>query len=191
MSGPEQRIEKIIRNKIYASNYWQSICIPLTLETILDEIVKLHDFGGTYGELKKPTKFITLLMKLIMLRPSKEIIYEFIKDDTFKYIRIIGAFYIRMMGNSKECYEWIEPLYYDYRPIKYRIDGKSYETITIDQFAWNLLHSDYYCDITLPLILPRPVLEEQKILSPRLSTIKQQYTSDQFKELLKTISLDD
>ena len=147
MSGPERRIETILRNKIYNSSYWQNECYNLTLETILDEIVKLHDFGGTYGMLKKPTKFIILLMKLITMRPSKEIIYEFIIDDTFKYVRLIGAFYLRMMGDSKECYEMIEPLYYDYRQVKLRIDEKSFETTTIDQVAWNLLHSDYYCDI--------------------------------------------
>ena len=124
-----------------------------------------------------------------MLRPSKEIIYEFIIDDTFKYLRIIGAFYLRMMGNSKECYEVIEPLYYDYRPLKYRIDEKSFEVITVDQVAWNLLHSDYYCDISLPLILPRSVLEDQCILKPRQSPIRDQYTKEQFDCLMKSIEV--
>ncbi|EDR23447.1 pre-mRNA-splicing factor 38A, putative [Entamoeba dispar SAW760] len=189
MSGPERRLETILRNKIYNCEYWKQQCFTLTSETILDEIIKLHDFGGTYGILKKPTKFIVLIMKLLMLRPDKSIIYEYIMNDEFKYVRAIGAFYLRLVGSSKECYQFIEPLYYDYRPLKYRVDGKHYEVVTIDQFAWNLLHLDYYCDITLPIITARPVIESHGILTPRISLIKQHYSKEDFDELMKTVDV--
>ncbi|KAL7716139.1 Pre-mRNA-splicing factor 38 [Entamoeba marina] len=187
MSGPERRIETILRNKIYSNDYWKMHCFGLTSETILDEAVQLHDIGGTYGVLKKPTKFIMLVMKLLMIRPEREIIYELIMNEEFKYVRALGAFYLRLVGQAAEIYSFIEPLYYDYRPLKYRTDGKSYNVITMDQFAFDLLHSNYYCDVALTRISTRPVLERQGLLKKRVSTIREHFSEEDYIQLMKNI----
>ncbi len=41
-----------------------------------------------------------------------------------RYARALGAFYMRLVGTSIECYKYLEPLYNDYRKLKRRgIDG--------------------------------------------------------------------
>lgn len=178
-----------MRNKIFNSEYWKVSCFALTAETILDEAVKLHDIGGTYGILRKPTKFITLVLKMLTIRPSREIVYELIMNEQFKYVRAFGAFYLRLVGQAGECYKFIEPLYYDYRPLKYRTGGKTYDTITMDRFAWNLLHLDYYCDVALPRITTRMALEAQGLLTPRVSVLREGLTQKEFEELIKSINV--
>lgn len=43
-----------------------------------------------YGEPQKPTEFICLVLKMLQIQPEKEIIVEFIKNDDFKYLRLLG-----------------------------------------------------------------------------------------------------
>ena len=38
----------------------------------------------------------------------------------FRYVRALGALYLRIVGTSVECYKYLEPLYNDYRKIKYK-----------------------------------------------------------------------
>ena len=35
-----------------------------------------------------------------------------------RYVRLLGAVYMRLTGNSLDCYNYLEPLYNDYRKVK-------------------------------------------------------------------------
>ena len=35
-----------------------------------------------------------------------------------RYVRLLGAMYMRLTGTSVDCYKYLEPLYNDYRKIK-------------------------------------------------------------------------
>ena len=35
-----------------------------------------------------------------------------------RYVRALGAFYMRLVGTALECYKYLEPLYNDYRKMK-------------------------------------------------------------------------
>lgn len=56
----------------------------------MDKAVQLTHTGGTYGGQRKPTNFMCLLLKLLQLQPEKEIIVEFIKNEDYKYVRLLG-----------------------------------------------------------------------------------------------------
>lgn len=47
--------------------------------------------GGMYGEPQKPTHFICLILKMLQIQPDKDIVVEFIKNDDFKYLRLLGV----------------------------------------------------------------------------------------------------
>ena len=36
----------------------------------------------------------------------------------FRYVRALGAMYMRLVGTSMDCYNYLEPLYNDYRKIR-------------------------------------------------------------------------
>lgn len=59
--------------------------------------MELKDFGGCYGGNKKPTKFLCLTLKMLQIQPEKEIVIEFIKNEEYKYVRLLGAFYLRLV----------------------------------------------------------------------------------------------
>lgn len=48
-----------------------------------------------------------------------------------RYVRALGAFYMRLTGTALDCYKYLEPLYYDYRKIKRqnRAGGKKFNVI--------------------------------------------------------------
>eukprot|EP00879_Flechtneria_rotunda_P025259 GHRR01026832.1.p1 GENE.GHRR01026832.1~~GHRR01026832.1.p1 ORF type:complete len:173 (+),score=35.40 GHRR01026832.1:416-934(+) len=89
-TNPQNLVEKITRNKIYASVYWKKDCFGLSAETLVDKAVELKYVGGMVGEPQKPTEFICLLLKMLQIQPDKEIVIEFIKNDDYKYVRLLG-----------------------------------------------------------------------------------------------------
>jgi len=37
----------------------------------------------------------------------------------FRYLRALGAYYLRLTGTSIEIYKYLEPLYNDYRKLRF------------------------------------------------------------------------
>jgi hypothetical protein len=70
--------------------YWKESCFGLNAETIVDKAVELRAVGGTYGGVRKPTEFLCLILKMLQIQPDKDIIIEFIKNEEFKYVRLLG-----------------------------------------------------------------------------------------------------
>ena len=83
--------------------------------------------GGTYAGNIKPSPFLCLILKMLQIQPERDIIVEFIKNEEYKYVRALGAFYMRLTGNSIEVYRYLEPLLNDYRKIRMqRRDGSEF-----------------------------------------------------------------
>ena len=97
---------------------------------------------------------------------------EFIKNKDYKYIRALGAFYWRLISQAKDIYKDLEPLYSDYRRLVIRRgDSGAFETLHMDEFIDNLLRDEAFCDVTLPRISKRHVLEEEGVLEPYESAL--------------------
>lgn len=140
-------VEYIVRQKVYQTVYWKESCFALTAESLIDKAVELKAAGGTYGGQRKPTNFMCLILKMLQIQPDKEIIVEYIKNEDFKYVRLLGeqywddlcshaktcifefkahtctmhpagAFYMRLVGRPLEVYQYLEPLYNDYRKVR-------------------------------------------------------------------------
>ena len=97
-------------------------------------------------------------------------------------MRTLGALYLRIVGTSVECYKYLEPLYNDYRKIKYKNRQGSknannafynlftnccyylfiylfiyleFELSHVDEFVDSLLREDRVCDVILPRLQVR------------------------------------
>ncbi|KAI7904642.1 Pre-mRNA-splicing factor 38 [Cokeromyces recurvatus] len=173
---PLHLIEKIIRERIQGSLYWKEHCYGLSAATLMDRAVELEYIGGLYGN-QQPTEFICLILKLLQLLPEKEIIIELIKQEDLKYLRALGAFYLRLTGKSKEIYQYLEPLLNDYRKLRVRT-GDGYKLTYMDSFIDDLLREPRVCDIILPHLTSRYVLEQNDELEPRVSALEDDLESD-------------
>jgi pre-mRNA-splicing factor 38A len=167
--NPQFLVETVIRNRIYESPYWKEHCFALTAETLIDLAIKLQSIGGVYGN-QKPTEFLCLLLKLLQIQPEKEILLEYLQADEFKYLRALAAIYIRMTFRPADVYEILEPLLKDYRKLRYRHQSSYYLTY-MDEFVDQLLNDERVCDLILPRIPKREVLEENGELGPRQSRL--------------------
>jgi len=171
-TDPQYLIEKILRSKIYDHPYWKEHCFALTAETLVDKAVDLKSVGGTYGGNRKPTKFMCLMLKMLQIQPEKEIVVEFILNDDYKYVRILGALYLRLVGKPLEIYQYLEPLLVDYRKIRFRESSGKYVILHVDQIIDALLNEEYYFDIVLPRLAKRQALEDAgKLDGPRVSAL--------------------
>jgi pre-mRNA-splicing factor 38A len=92
------------------------------------------------------------------------------KLGSFKYLRCLAAFYIRLAWEPVEIYTTLEPLLTDYRKIKRRL--KDTFTLThIDQFIDDLLTKDRMCATSLWKLPSRANLEDLEMLEPRESPL--------------------
>ncbi|KAJ7332720.1 hypothetical protein JRQ81_014900 [Phrynocephalus forsythii] len=172
-TNPQYLVEKIIRTRIYESKYWKEECFGLTAELVVDKAMELRYTGGVYGGNIKPTPFLCLTLKMLQIQPEKDIIVEFIKNEDFKYVRLLGALYMRLTGTAIDCYKYLEPLYNDYRKIKSQNRNGEFELMHVDEFIDQLLHEERVCDIILPRLQKRYVLEEAEQLEPRISALEE------------------
>jgi len=171
-TNPQYLVEKIIRSRIYECKFWKEQCFALTAELLVDKGMELKYVGGVYGGNIKPSPFLCLVLKMLQIQPEKDIIIEFIRNDDFKYLRALGAYYLRLTGTSVDCYKYLEPLYNDYRKLR-RINREgAYELIHMDEFIDELLREDRVCDVILPRIQKRDVLVETNELEVRISPLE-------------------
>ncbi|TPX30984.1 hypothetical protein SeMB42_g07833 [Synchytrium endobioticum] len=170
-TNPQYLLEKIVRTRIYESLYWKESCFGLTAESLIDKALELNCIGGQYGN-QKPTEFLCLALKLLQLQPEKEIVVEYIKNEDFKYLRALGAFYMRLTGSAVDVYHYLEPLLDDYRKLRARSGSGQYDVTYMDEFVDHLLRDERVCDTILPRIPKRHVLEENKELEPRISALE-------------------
>ncbi|KAI9470443.1 PRP38 family-domain-containing protein [Zychaea mexicana] len=173
---PQRLVEKIIRERIYDSMYWKEHCFGLTAATLMDKAVDLTYIGGQYAG-QHPTEFLCLTLKMLQLQPEKDIVNELIKQEDFKYLRALGAFYLRLVGRSKEIYLSLEPLLNDPRKLRIR-EGDGFSLTYMDEFIDQLLHEDRVCDVILPRLVSRYALEENDELEPRVSGLEGDLESD-------------
>ena len=132
-TNPQFLIDKITRLKIHNDPYTKEHCFALNAETIIDKAVEIKYIGGTYGGQRRPTKFLCLLLKMLQIQPEIEIVLEFIKNKDYKYIRLLGMVYFRMVcSNPSQIYEVLEPLFSDYRRVAFRETSGQF-TVTHNQ----------------------------------------------------------
>ncbi|PHJ24530.1 pre-mrna splicing factor [Cystoisospora suis] len=171
--NPQNLVSRIVRRKIYECNFWKEQCFAVTAETVIDPCVALTYVGGTYGGKRHPAPFLCIVLKLLQIQPEEEIILEFIKQEQFKYLRAVAAFYFRLTGRARDVYLQLEPLLADYRKLRLRLADGKYSLICMDEFVDDCLRKGNLLDVDLPALPKREVLEAEGELPPsRLSALE-------------------
>jgi pre-mRNA-splicing factor 38A len=172
-TNPQNLIEYITRQRIYDSQYWKEQLFGCTAADVAEKAaLQLQAIGGTYGSNAKPTRFLCLVLKMLQIQPDDEIVDELINNETFKYVRALGAFYLRLTGRPADIYEKLEPLYNDYRKLKSR-NPTDWKLLYMDEFIDQLLTEDRVCGIALPRLPKRGVLLDAGYLeAPRKSAVE-------------------
>lgn len=63
-----------------------------------------------------------------------------------------GAFYLRLIGKPLEVYQYLEPLYNDYRLVRLRSLEGHFQLTHVDEVIDEMLRNEYLFDIALPRI---------------------------------------
>lgn len=174
-TNPQYLIEKIVRERIHNCRYWQEECFLLNSALVLERAVDdLKYVGGTYGVKVDPTPFLCLVLKMLQIQPQKEIVYLYIDQPDFKYLRALGAFYLRLTGRPVEVYEKLEPLYNDYRKLRVMDNQRKFSVIHMDEFIDNLLRDEKVFNISLPRLTKRIVIEDNREIEPYRSKLEEE-----------------
>lgn len=168
---PHYLVEKITRLKIYEMPYFKEKCFGLTSKTLVDRAVALKYAGGTHGGTSTPTRFLCLLLKMLMISPETEIVLSFIRNKSFKYVALLGAVYLRLVGSPVEIYTALDPLLQDYSKVRVRVSDSTFIVRHMDEIIDDLLTQESYLGIALPRLPERHVLVGARKLTARVSRL--------------------
>lgn len=183
--NPQYLVDRINRVKIYNDAYWKEFCFGLTTETLIDRAIELDYVGGTYGGRRRPAKFFCLVLKCLQIQPDEDVVMEYIKQSDYKYLRALGCLYLRLTARPLTVFRTLEPFYADYRKLRFRdITGKI-SIIHMDEFIDWLLREETVCEVTMPGLPKREVLEDVDRLEPRASVL-----DDDLEDLDNLLELD-
>ena len=187
-SDPQNLMEYITRQKIYDSRFWKEECFGLTAADVTERAAQcLKCVGGTYSGMGKPSKFLSLTLKLLQLQPDLSVVQTFLEQDHFKYLKCLGAFYLRLTGRPQDIYELLDPLYKDFSKLKYR-DVNEWRLMYVDEFVDELLTQPICCGIAMPRLPRRETLQEAGYLEdgPRETGLHEKFLqAGGIKEYLK------
>lgn len=184
-TNPQNLVEKITRNKIQASVYWKERCFGLSAESLIDRAVELRCVGGMYGEPNKPTDFMCLILKMLQIQPDFDIVVELIRNEDYKYVRLLGAFYLRLVGRALDVYTYLEPLYNDFRKVRVRTIEGGYSLSHVDAVVDDMLRKDYLFEVALPHIPNRVTMENTGQLEARVSVLDEEFNEGATLEALE------
>jgi len=170
--NPQFLVDRIIRVKIYNDAYWKEFCFGLTTESVIDQAAKLDYVGGTYGGRRRPSKFLCLFLKLLQIQPDEDVVMEYVKQSELKYLRALGAAYLRITARYPIVLNTLEPLYADYRKLRYRDMMGKMSIIHMDEFVDWLLKEETVCDVTMPQMPKREILEATGLVEPYQSVLE-------------------
>jgi pre-mRNA-splicing factor 38A len=169
-TNPLHLVERIVRGRVLESQYWQQHCFALNAEGLVDKACELEAIGGVCSENNKPTPFLCLTLKMLQILPEPAIVLELLLNGEFKYARALAAFHLRLTGKPAEIYAMLEPLLGDYS--KLRVQTRvGWDLVCMDEFVHQLLHESHACEIALPRIPARKVLESIGALEPYVSPL--------------------
>lgn len=164
-----------MRQKVYDSLYWKQECFGLTAEGVVAKAAELKYVGGMHGQPQKPSEFLCLALKLLQIAPERGVVLEFVRNEDFKYLRLLGAFYLRLVARPAEIYATLEPLLLDSRRVRRRDLAGRFSLWHVDEAVDALLSKERVYDVALPRLTPRHVLEETGDLPPRESPLQDEF----------------
>jgi len=167
-TDPQNLLEYITRQRVYDSRYWKEDCFGLSVEDVLEKSCGGGGGGGGGGGIRYvggyPTPFLALTLKLLQLHPEPELVAEaFVRQRQFKYARALGCLYLRLTGRPVDIYESLEPLYGDYRKLRFYeqtadVRKNEWTLVPVDAFVHRLLTEPRAVGIALPRLPPRRTL---------------------------------
>lgn len=164
---PQLLVEKITRERIFECRYWKEHCFGLDTERLLGLAAGLDHVGGTYSNVK-PTPFLCLTLRLLQLQPDEDVVQELVAQEDFKYVRVLGLVYWRLvLSPAAQVYRRLEPYLRDRRKIRIRQANGTFGLEHVDGLVDQMLRDDRVLGIILPRLASRMVLEETEDLPPR------------------------
>lgn len=104
-----------------------------------------------------------------------DVVLELLRNEDFKYVRLLAALYVRLTARPAEVFSYLEPLYNDYRRVRVR-DAAGVHLARMDECVRELLTADTACSVALPRLPKRGVLEEGgQLTGPRRSALAEEF----------------
>ncbi|KAM5574610.1 hypothetical protein ABKV19_013848 [Rosa sericea] len=156
---PLHMVDWKVRQKVFQSTYWKDQCFMVRGDELVDRAVGLDHIGGLFGIDRNPTPFLCLLLKMLQIQPEKHFVIDFIQTSECRYVRVLGAFYLRLKGSDADMCQYLEPLQLDGQKLRRRLPEGSFASTHVGAVIDELLTKDHSCDIALPRTMRRWTLK--------------------------------
>jgi hypothetical protein len=80
-TNPQNLVERITRDKIYAMTYWKERCFGVSAAALVDLAMEVREVGGVFGGTSRCTNFLCLVLKMLQIQPEKEIVVRTLRGQ--------------------------------------------------------------------------------------------------------------
>ena len=168
------KLELIVRNKIFNSSYWKEQCFGLNSESLIDKALALKYIGGINSSSGQPCEFVCLVMKLLQLNPKREIIEQYLSDPELKYLRALALFFVRLTFPPPQIYAVLEQFYSDHHKLRVLTHEGKFDLLYMDEFVDMLLTDEIVLNLNLGKLVRREILEEKNELRKYVSVLEEE-----------------
>lgn len=175
---PQTLVQKILRERIYASAFWQEHLLNFPLEACLDKL-SVHYVGGAYAN-QRPCPFLCVLLKLLQQGAQGVDWVDGHLMQKGKYAAALGLMLARLTEqDAVKLYTFLERHLIDRRRLKFKKMDGTFAIKYMDEFVEELLgyregSEARCCDVLLPRLASRFKLESEGRLAPREALASEQ-----------------
>ncbi len=85
---------------------------------------------------------------------------------------------MRLVGRAVDVYQYLEPLYNDYRKVRLRSAEGDFRLAHMDELVDDMLRKTHLFDMALPRLPARSALEQLGVLEPRISVLEDDFDEE-------------
>ncbi|CUI12707.1 Hypothetical protein, putative [Bodo saltans] len=127
------------QQRILRSQLWLQV-VGKPLMWVIERGIDLERVGCVYGrgDVVLPDLFICLVARLLQILPKPELVLAMVRQEEHKYLRILGAVVVRLIGNQTMSNVTMEICFEDYRNIRVRGSDGNVSVEPLDKLCESL-----------------------------------------------------
>jgi hypothetical protein len=105
---------------------------------LVERAIDLERVGFLSGQMQVVDLFGCVVVRLLQILPSPDVVLAMLRQDIHKYLRMVAAVVIRLIGNADMLKEAIAICFEDFRNIRIRQVDSSLAIVPLDQLCETL-----------------------------------------------------
>ncbi|AIB09762.1 mRNA splicing factor PRP38 (nucleomorph) [Lotharella oceanica] len=135
---------------IKKTRFWMIHCISLGLTELIDFAYRIKNIGGFISNNKYPCDFLCIFLRFVELKPSINILKNFLLDNHSTCLKILALLYIRIFFSKENILNFYKPFNNGKQIIMIKIGKNTIIPTTLKNIIKILISKKHFYGFQLP-----------------------------------------